>query len=352
MSDKSFNLRQVQILENAILGHSYPMLELAVFVDEFSPSAATLKRDMAQLCKMGFFEKLGANKNARYRLTAIGALFAPLNAKKYCAKDPDLRPAQKSYVFDYFSNMPSNFFSADELAKLQLATQKFITKSEGQSEGLRIKELERFIIEFAWKSSKIEGNTYSLLDTERLIRDGIEASGHSSEEKSMILNHKLALQYAMEKKGEYMNIDLRKMAVLHQFIVKDLAIADGIRSRMVGITGCVYKPLSIKTQIEEALMQLCATINRAENPYTKALLALAGISYIQPFEDGNKRTARLLSNAILLHHDCASLSFRSTDEADYKEATLVFYEKNCISPLKKIFLEQYFFACENYLKSF
>ncbi len=86
-----------------------------------------------------------------------------------------------------------------------------------------------------------------------------------------------------------------------------------------------------------------------KSPYAKALLTLLGISYIQPFEDGNKRTARLMANAILLAHSCAPLSYRSVDENDYREAMLVFYELNSIMPFKKIFIDQYMFAAENYL---
>ena len=101
-------------------------------------------------------------------------------------------------------------------------------------------------------------------------------------------------------------------------------------------------------QIREAVEALAAAVARAETPYAKALLALLGISYIQPFNDGNKRTARIMANAFLLACDCAPLSYRSVEEKDYREATLVFYELNSIVPFKDIFIEQYVFAAKNY----
>ena len=85
-----------------------------------------------------------------------------------------------------------------------------------------------------------------------------------------------------------------------------------------------------------------------ETPYAKALVSLLGISYIQPFEDGNKRTSRLMANALLMAYGCAPLSYRSVDENAYREATLVFYELNSIVSFKKIFIEQYDFAAHNY----
>ena len=95
---------------------------------------------------------------------------------------------------------------------------------------------------------------------------------------------------------------------------------------------------------------MCIAIAKMKNPYAKAFLALLGISYIQPFEDGNKRTARLCANAILTAHNCAPLSYRSVDAIGYKECTLVFYEKNSIIPMRDIFIKQYLFACEQYLQ--
>ena len=127
-----------------------------------------------------------------------------------------------------------------------------------------------------------------------------------------------------------------------------MGVSLGIRNRIVGVIGSKYKPLDNKYQIKEAIEALSGAILRAKTPYAKALLALLGIGYIQPFEDGNKRTGRLMANALLLSCGYAPLSYRSISEDDYREAMLAFYEINSIIPFKKIFIDQYEFAANNY----
>lgn len=108
-------------------------------------------------------------------------------------------------------------------------------------------------------------------------------------------------------------------------------------------------PLDNEFQIKEAVESLIHALERLKSPFSQALLALLGLSYIQPFEDGNKHTARLITNAILLAHGCAPVSYRSIDENEYKEAVIAFYELNSLAPFKKLFVEQYDFAARNYL---
>jgi len=116
-------------------------------------------------------------------------------------------------------------------------------------------------------------------------------------------------------------------------------VSKNIRSRSVGITGSAYKPLDNEHQIKENLEKMCALINSKDNGFEKALFAVTLISYIQPFEDGNKRTGRMVSNAILIGYDACPLSYRSVEAMDYKKAMLLFYEQNNINAFKKIFIE-------------
>ena len=116
----------------------------------------------------------------------------------------------------------------------------------------------------------------------------------------------------------------------------------------MGITGTNYRPLDNEFQIREALEDSCALINGKENIFEKALLTLVLLSYIQPFADGNKRTARIAGNAILLAWGYCPLSFRTVDSVDYKKAMLLFYEQNNMAAFKRIFIEQYEFATRNY----
>jgi len=135
---------------------------------------------------------------------------------------------------------------------------------------------------------------------------------------------------------------------LHAILVKNLSVGLGFRKRLVGVVGSKYRPLDNSYQIEEAISQLSLAVARMKTAYDKALVALLGISYIQPFEDGNKRTSRLMANALLLAHGLAPLSYRSVEENEYREATLVFYELNSIAPLRNIFVDQYAFSANNY----
>jgi len=164
----------------------------------------------------------------------------------------------------------------------------------------------------------------------------------------MILNHKEAFEFIRNHKKEFLTLTRANLEHLHSMIVLGLSVGTGLRQKPVGVTGSKYRPLDNIHQITEAVEALASAISRADTPYAKALLALIGISYIQPFEDGNKRTARMMANALLLAHNCAPLSYRSVEEKDYREATMVFYELNSIVPFKKIFIEQYIFAAQHY----
>ena len=130
--------------------------------------------------------------------------------------------------------------------------------------------------------------------------------------------------------------------------MKELNVARNIRHRRVGISGTNYRPLDNEYQIKEALEDMCALVNKRSDVFEKALLVLVLISYIQPFMDGNKRTARIISNAMLMSHHYCPISFRTVDAVEYKKAMLIFYEQNNISAFKKIFIEQFEFAVKTY----
>ena len=351
MIDKKLNKKQENILAKIELNKTYAIGELLLlFSEKEIPSLSTLRRDLKELCIFGFLNQIGKLKNTRYELTILGIIYNPINAHNYCAVDLDKRNGNTQYNFSLFEKFPQGVFSKEEILKLDEATKLFKEKSRNASKTIQQKELERFVIELSWKSSKIEGNTYTLLDTELLLKEGIKAPGHTESEVMMILNHKKAFQYVLFVKEKYKKPNIKLIEDIHRLLIEDLGASFSLRSKQVGVTGSIYIPLSIPTQINEALNDLFNTIEKLENPYEKGLLALLGISYIQPFEDGNKRTARLFANAILLAYDCAPLSYRNVDEINYRESILVFYEKNSIVPMQKIFIDQYLFACKNYLQ--
>lgn len=311
-------------------------------------SLVTIKRTLSKMAGEGVLISTGSGRSTSYTISAKGRIFAEIDAKKYCSIDPDKRYGLTRYNFDLFAALPSDILTESESKTLNGATAEYEKRTQDLPPTIQKKELERLIIELSWKSSKIEGNTYTLLDTEKLLLENKEAVGHDKKETQMILNHKDAFNFVRENSIQFKTITQKNLEELHAILVKDLSIGLGLRKKPVGVVGSAYRPLDNVYQISEAIEALSKAISRISVPWTKALVAILGISYIQPFEDGNKRTARLAANAVLLSYGLAPLSYRSVDENDYREAMLVFYELNSIMPFKKIFIDQYKFAAQNY----
>jgi Fic family protein len=164
----------------------------------------------------------------------------------------------------------------------------------------------------------------------------------------MLLNHKEAIDFIVAHTDYLIPLSVSKIEDIHSMLIKELVIERNVRKRRVGISGTNYKPLDNEFQIKEALLNMCVLINSKENIFEKALLTLVLISYIQPFMDGNKRTARIVSNAILINYNYCPISFRTVDSIEYKKAMLLFYEQNNISSMKEIFITQFEFAVNTY----
>ena len=311
-------------------------------------SLVTIKRELSRMATTGLVNIIGKGRSRIYEISVPGRMFSKVDASAYCSIEPDKRYGLDRFNFELFSSFPLEIFTSSERKTLDNATTEYYRRTADLPPAIEKKELERIIIELSWKSSKIEGNTYTLLDTEKLILEHKEAPGHDKKEAIMILNHKDAFNFAREHKKEFLTLTRANLEQLHRILVKDMSVGLGFRQKPVGVVGSKYRPLDNIHQIREAVDALTAAITRMETPYGKALTALVGVSYIQPFEDGNKRTARLMANALLLAHDSAPLSYRSVEEKDYREAMLVFYELNSIAPFKSIFIGQYEFAAKNY----
>ena len=313
-------------------------------------SIATLKRHLTELTSKGLINALGGNKNRRYELSSIYEVSSPIDVQKYFEKEIDERVIQSSFNFNIIRSTLKqvSIFTKDEIAFLNTLQQKFKTNSNKLSREGFNKEMERLAIDLSWKSSQIEGNTYSLLETERLLKDMETASGKTKEEASMLLNHKAALDFIVSQPGYISPISISNIEDIHSILIKDLDITRNVRNRRVGISGTNYRPLDNEFQIREALADMCTLINEKVDVFEKALLALVLISYIQPFEDGNKRTGRIISNAILINNEYCPISFRTIDSIEYKKAMLVFYEQTNISPFKQVFMDQFEFAVNTY----
>ncbi len=313
-------------------------------------SYATLKRALKKLIAANYIKTLGKGKGTRYLISPTYELIQPINIEKYYEKEIDERKIKENFNSLIITEVLSkhSVFTKIELKKLAELQNKYKTNIAQLSENEYKKELERLAIDLSWKSSQIEGNTYSLLETERLLKEKETASGKTKEEAIMILNHKDALDFIITN-IDYLNpLSVSKIEDIHSILVKELAVQRNLRKKRVGISGTNYRPLDNEFQIFEALKNTCNVINNKENVFEKALLTLVLISYIQPFMDGNKRTARIVSNAILINNNYCPLSFRTVDSIDYKKAMLLFYEQNNISNFKDIFVNQFEFAVNTY----
>lgn len=314
------------------------------------PSLATLKRILAGAIKNNLILSSGKGRASRYSITPKAHLLMSFDVDAYFKEEIDERIVQTSFNFDLIDKLlPSiDIFSdleQNELSHLQQAFTANIAKLAQQEYD---EEMERLGIDLSWKSSQIEGNTYSLLETERLLKERQEAKGKTREEAIMLLNHKAALRFILDTPDYLNSLSVSAIEDIHSILVRDLNVNRNIRTNRVGITGTNYRPLDNDFQIKEAMQSACSLVNSRKSVFEKALLSLLLISYIQPFADGNKRTARIVSNALLIANKSCPLSFRTVDSIDYKKAMLVFYEQNNITPFKKIFIEQFKFAVENY----
>ncbi len=311
---------------------------------------ATVKRILKKLISDKLILAQGKGRGTKYIISPSFELFYPINVEGYFENEIDEREIKNSFNFSLITDVLSNekLFTEDEFNRLKnlQATYKENTSKLTDSEFK--KEQERLAIDLSWKSSQIEGNTYSLLETERLLKEKETAEGKTKDDAIMLLNHKEALDFIIENPNYLNLLNISGIEDIHSILIKDLGVDRNIRKRRIGISGTNYKPLDNEYQIKEALNNMCELVNNHESVFEKALLLLVLISYIQPFGDGNKRTARIVSNAVLLSNEYCPISFRTINSVEYKKAMLLFYEQNNITAFKKIFMDQFEFAVKTY----
>lgn len=348
MNDTQINTRQIKLLSFLLQNPSTSRAEIAASIKDERGSRITVIRDLNHLLRLGWVEQTGGGKHVKYSLKTGKCLLIPVNLESYFANSTDSRIIKyPKFNLKLIKNL-TGLFSPGELDLFAQGKIKLTQKFKSLDKTLLKRELERFTIELSWKSSQIEGNTYSLLETEELIKNKKEAVGHDRSEAIMILNHKQTFDIILQKKNSFREISLLDIRTIHSELTKGLEISSGIRQSGVGITGTKYLPLDNQWQIETVLTDLIAHTKNIKVVPEKALVLLAMVAYLQPFTDGNKRTSRMVSNAVLLANGYFPLSYRSVNEVEYKKALILFYEQNNIFHLKRIFLEQQQFAVNNY----
>lgn len=204
------------------------------------------------------------------------------------------------------------------------------------------KVLERFLLDLSWSSAALEGNTYSLLDTERLFQQGREAGGKTPTETQMLLNHKAAIEYLVDGPA---SLDERMVKSLHALLMENLLsspLDEGrLRASPVQIGQSVYLPLANPPLLAECFAQLLATARAIEDAFECAFFLLVQLPYLQPFLDGNKRTARLAANIPFVLRNLVPLSFIDVPRDVFSSSMLAVYELNRIEPLRDVFTWAY-----------
>ncbi len=204
--------------------------------------------------------------------------------------------------------------------------------------------LDRLLVDLAWNSSRLEGNTYSLLETQQLLERGENAIGKQTKETQMILNHKAAIEMLADQ-AEEIGFNRYTICNLHSLLSDNLlsnpAACGRLRDRSVGISGSVFHPLEVPQQIEEKFLLIMNKAEAIEDPFEAAFFVMVHLPYLQAFEDVNKRVSRLAANTPLIRHNLCPLSFVDVETQDYLEALIGIYELNRVEYMRDVFVWAY-----------
>lgn len=324
-------------------------------------SRNTLLRRLGEMVERGDLIKTGQSRAARYRLPRAApppkdqppakaeAIRVPLSPAALKLQEQVQRPqserkpvAYKHAFLDSYRPNVSFYLTPAERKKLSELGR---TASPDEPAGTHAQHiLNRLLIDLSWNSSRLEGNTYSLLDTEQLIEYGETAEGKNTADAQMILNHKEAIEFLVQNANDigfdrYTILNLH--AKLADGLLKNPNAIGRLRQIGVGIGGSVYHPHAVPQHIEEYFDQILATAKAIQNPFEQSLFAMVQLPYLQPFEDVNKRVSRLAANIPLIKKNLSPISFVDVPKALYTEAMLAVYELNKVDLLKEVYLWAY-----------
>jgi hypothetical protein len=332
----------------------------------------TLQRRLALLVEQKRLIVEGRARASRYRLPVIigeslvappvskmegrGEIYIPLSSEGEILKQAVRQPLQNrrpvGYNRDFLdSYQPNDTFYLTSEIRHELNE---IGRSPGarRPAGTYARQIfNRLLIDLSWNSSRLEGNTYSLLETERLLEFGEAAEGKNAMEAQMILNHKAAIELLVEQADE---VGFNKYTILNlHALLSDNLLADPqacgrLRAIPVGIGGTVYHPLAVPQLIDECFRRILAIASEVEDPFEQAFFVMVHLPYLQPFEDVNKRVSRLAANIPLIRGNFSPLSFVDVPDRAYVDGTLAVYELNRVELLRDVFVWAYRRSCARY----
>lgn len=326
----------------------------------------TLQRRLAHLVGEARLVAQGSGAGTRYRLATIaqsgpsgtvdtdfGKELSP-EAKeiKGIVSQPASRRKPVGYDRSFLENYRPNVTRyLPSSLRHKLAALGRLT-GEAQPAGTHLRKvMDRLLIDLSWNSSRLEGNTYSLLETQRLLELGESAEGKAAQETQMILNHKAAIEMLADQAAEigfnrYTLFNLH--ALLSENLLPDPAGGGRLRTHAVAITGSVFHPLEIPSAIEECFDQIMASASMIDDAFEQAFFAMVHLPYLQPFEDVNKRVSRLAANIPMVRCNLGPLSFVDVPQSDYANAVLGVYELNRVDYLRDVFEWAYERSCARY----
>jgi Fic family protein len=340
--------KDVQLVADVLRKFSEPASLGAIHRAVPNIAPRTLRRHLQRLADAGFVEISGTRSGTRYVYVEDDSSL-PISPEgrqilRYVRKSLTKRhPVGYDRTF-LESYSPNETFYLPLSLREHLA-QVAVTRSEAMVAGTYAREiLGRLLIDLSWNSSRLEGNTYSLLDTERLIKAGETAEGKEAEETQMILNHKAAIELLVENAAEvgfnrYTLLNLH--AILANNLLPDPAAGGRLRARDVGITGTVFHPLTSPQVIEECFDLLLGKASAIRDPFEQSFFAMVHLPYLQPFDDVNKRVSRLAANIPLIRQNLSPLSFVDVPKRDYVDAMLGVYELKRIELLRDVYTWAY-----------
>ena len=337
-------------------------------------SRRTLQRRLGELVKRGHISAMGEGRarvyEARARIIGAGGIesgeaFGKPIVETYIPISPESRdtlnyirqPIQQRKPVGYDrtfveSYRPNETFYLPQEIRDHL---HHIGRSPGgqRPAGTYARDiLNRLLIDLSWASSRLEGNTYTRLDTQNLIELGQEAEGKDRREAQMILNHKAAIELLVEQ-AEEIGFNTFTFFNLHALLSENLLADPGesgrLRNRIVEVGGTVFHPLGIPQQIEQYFRMILEKADATEDPFEQAFFIMVHIPYLQPFVDVNKRVSRLGANVSLIRRNLCPLSFIDVPEKAYVEGTLGVYELKRVDLLRDVFVWAYERSSQRYL---
>ncbi len=209
---------------------------------------------------------------------------------------------------------------------------------------------DRLLIDLSWNSSRLEGNTYSLLETERLIKEGEIAEGKNALDTQMILNHKAAIEFLVASASDtgFNRFTILNLHALLSDNLLDPNASGRLRTGPVGIRGSVYIPLAVPQRIDECFQQILDTASAIRDPFEQAFFSMMHLAYLQPFEDVNKRVSRFAANIPFIRQNLCPLSFVDVPDVAYLEGIIGVYELNRVELLRDVFVWAYERSCARY----